>query len=90
MTFFTGVVRGLVRHPMRTGLTLSGISIGIAAIVALVGISRGFSKSWQTAMKTRGIDVVVSKMGSALIPKPFNASVRDRIALSPHIALLKR
>lgn len=86
MTFFTIVVRGLLRRPVRTGLTLVGIALGIAAVVALVGISRGFEKSWAMGMKSRGTDVVVSKMGSALAPKPFGASVRDRIAGLPHIA----
>jgi putative ABC transport system permease protein len=86
MTFFTIVARGLMRRPVRTGLTLVGISIGIAAVVALVGISRGFEQSWATGMKARGTDVVVSNMGSALAPKPFSASVRDRIARLPQIA----
>ncbi len=86
MTFFTVVTRGLIRRPVRTGLTILGISVGIAAVVALVGISRGFSKSWETGMKARGTDVVVSNMGSSLVPKPFNASVRDRIAHLPHVA----
>jgi putative ABC transport system permease protein len=86
MTFFTVVARGLIRRPVRTGLTILGISVGIAAVVALVGISRGFSKSWETGMKARGTDVVVSNMGSSLIPKPFSASVRDRIAHLPHVA----
>ena len=85
MTFFTVVTRGLIRRPVRTGLTILGISIGIAAVVALVGISRGFSKSWETGMKARGTDVVVSNMGSSLIPKPFDISVRDRIAHLPHV-----
>jgi putative ABC transport system permease protein len=80
MTFLTVVTRGLTRRPVRTGLTILGISVGIAAVVALVGISRGFSKSWKTGMKARGTDVVVSNMNSSLIPKPFSASVRDRIA----------
>jgi putative ABC transport system permease protein len=86
MTFFTIVVRGLMRRPVRTGLTLVGISIGIAAVVALVGISRGFEQSWATGMKARGTDVVVSNMGNALAPKPFSASVRDRIARLPQVA----
>ena len=86
MTFFTIVVRGLMRRPVRTGLTLVGISIGIAAVVALVGISRGVEQSWATGMKARGTDVVVSNMGSALAPKPFSASVRDRIARLPQVA----
>lgn len=86
MTFFTVVTRGLIRRPVRTGLTILGISVGIAAVVALVGISRGFSKSWETGMKARGTDVVVSNMGSSLIPKPFSALVCDRIAHLPLIA----
>jgi putative ABC transport system permease protein len=86
LTLFTVVTRGLIRRPVRTGLTILGIAVGIAAVVALVGISRGFSKSWETGMKARGTDVVVSNMGSSLIPKPFSISVRDRISQLPHVA----
>ncbi len=86
MTFFTIVFRGLMRRPVRTGLTLVGISIGIAAVVALVGISRGFEQSWSQGMKARGTDIVVSNMGSALAPKPFAAAVRDRVAAIPQVA----
>ena len=86
MTFFSIIARGLMRRPVRTGLTLVGISIGIAAVVALVGISRGFEQSWSQGMKARGTDVVVSNMGSALAPKPFSATVRDRIAGIPRVA----
>ena len=80
MTFFSVVIRGLVRRPVRTGLTLLGISIGIAAVVALVGLSRGFETSWSAGLKMRGTDMVVSSMGSALTPKPFSASVTAQIA----------
>lgn len=86
MTFLTVVFRGLWRRPVRTGLTLLGISIGIAAVVALVGISRGFETSWKEGAKQRGTDVVVSNMGSSLTPKPFSAGVRDKIAHLPHVA----
>jgi putative ABC transport system permease protein len=86
MTFFTVILRGLQRRPVRTGLTLVGISIGIAAVVALVGISRGFEQSWASGMRARGTDVVVSNMGSALAPKPFRSAVRDGIANLPQVA----
>lgn len=86
MTFFTIVRRGLLRRPVRTGLTLLGISIGIAAVVALVGISRGFEKSWSDGMKTRGTDIVVNSMGSSITPKPFDAAAADRIKQLPDIA----
>ena len=86
MTFFTVVLRGLMRRPVRTGLTLVGISIGIAALVALVGISRGFEKSWETGLTVRGTDVVVSNMSTALTPKPFSDSIRDRITQLPNVS----
>jgi putative ABC transport system permease protein len=79
MTFFTIVIRGLMRRPVRTGLTIIGIAIGIAAVVALVGISRGFEASWETGMKSRGTDIVVSSMRHALTPKPFSATVVGKI-----------
>lgn len=85
MTFFIVVLRGLLRRPVRTGLTLVGISIGIGAVVALVGMARGFETSWTDGMKTRGTDIVVNNMSSGLTPKPFPAEARDRIAKLPGI-----
>ena len=86
MNFLTVVIRGLTRRRTRTALTLLGISIGIAAVVALVGLSRGLNKSWAAGMKARGTDIVVSNMTSSLVPKAFNAAARDRIAHLPHVA----
>lgn len=86
MTFLVVILRGLLRRPVRTGLTLVGISVGIGAVVALVGMARGFETSWTAGMKSRGTDIVVNNMGSSLVPKPFPASVRDRIANLPGIA----
>jgi len=80
MTFFEVVTRSLKRRPVRTGLTLLGISIGIAAVVALIGLSRGLVTSWSSGMKSRGTDIVVSNMRGSLTPKPFPASTRDRIS----------
>lgn len=86
MTFSTIIVRGLLRRPVRTGLTLVGISIGIAAVVALVGIAQGFEKSWENGMKVRQTDIVVNTMGNSLAPKPFDEVVRDRVTAVPRIA----
>lgn len=86
MTWFTIVVRGLLRRPVRTGLTLLGIAIGIAAVVALVGIAWGFEKSWDKGFKARGTDVVVSNLGGGLVPSAFDAAVKERVARLPHVA----
>jgi putative ABC transport system permease protein len=85
MTFFAVVSRGLLRRPVRTGLTLVGIAIGIGAVVALVGLSRGLVASWSAGMKSRGTDIVVHNMRGSLTPKPFPAAVRDRIAHLPGV-----
>jgi putative ABC transport system permease protein len=86
MTFFEVVTRSLKRRPVRTGLTLLGISVGIAAVVALIGLSRGLVTSWSSGMKSRGTDIVVSNMRGSLTPKRFPASTRDRIANQPGVS----
>jgi putative ABC transport system permease protein len=86
MTFSTIVVRGLLRRPVRTGLTLVGISIGIAAVVALVGIASGYEKSMSKQLDAIGIDVVVSNMSGGFLPKVFDASLQGRIAKLPRVA----
>jgi putative ABC transport system permease protein len=86
MTFFDVVTRGLKRRPIRTGLTLLGISVGIAAVVALIGLSRGLVTSWTAGMKERRTEIVVHNMRGSLTPKPFSASTRDRIAHLPGVA----
>jgi putative ABC transport system permease protein len=86
MTFFNVVTRGLKRRPIRTSLTLLGISVGIAAVVALIGLSRGLVTSWTAGMKSRGTDIVVNNMRGSLTPKPFSASTRDRIAHLPGVS----
>lgn len=88
MTFFSLAFRGLRRRPVRTSLTLAGISLGIAAVVALVGISQGFEKSWDSGMEARGTDIVVNNMSTSLVPTPFPAEARDRIAALPGIAAI--
>ena len=86
MTFFTIVVRSLTRRPVRTGLTLVGISIGIAAVVGLVGLASGYEKSMQKQLDAIGIDVVVSNMSGGFLPKVFDASLQTRIARLPKVA----
>jgi putative ABC transport system permease protein len=86
MTFFDVVTRSLKRRQLRTSLTLLGIAVGIAAVVALIGLSRGLVSSWTSGMKSRGTDIVVANMRGSLTPKPFPASTGDRIAHRPGVA----
>lgn len=85
MSFFTIVLRSLSRRPVRTGLTLVGISIGIAAVVALVGLAWGYEKSITKQLDIIGIDIVVSNMDGGLMPKAFDVEIEDRIATLPNV-----
>jgi putative ABC transport system permease protein len=86
MTFFTIVFRDLWRRPLRTALTIVGIAIGIAAVVALVGMSAGYEKSIVKQLDAIGIDVIVSNMEGGILPKAFDESIRDQIAELPDVA----
>jgi len=86
MTFFTIVVRGLLRRPVRTALTLVGISIGIAAVVALVGMAWGYEKSITKQLDVIGIDLVVSNMSGGIMPKVYDESLKDKVAKLPRVA----
>lgn len=85
MTFFTIVSRSLTRRPVRTALTLVGISIGIAAVVALVGMAWGYEKSVGKQIDVIGIDAIVSNISGGLLPKAFDASLQDKVAALPGV-----
>jgi putative ABC transport system permease protein len=86
MTFLTIVTRSLTRRPVRTGLTLVGISIGIGAVVALVGMAQGYEKSIQNQLDVIGIDLVVSNMSEGIMPKLYDAALEEKIAAIPNVA----
>jgi putative ABC transport system permease protein len=85
MNFVQVIFRGLWRRPVRTGLTVLGIAIGIAAVVALVGMAAGYEKGVVNQLDAVGIDVVVSNMQGGIMPKVFAESVRDEIAALPGV-----
>lgn len=78
MTFWSLALRGLLRRRMRSLLTVTGIALGIAAVVALTAISWGFEHSWQEANDARGTDLLVTRATSEnTLPAPFDASLAD-------------
>lgn len=85
MTFLNIVIRDLWRRPIRTALTLAGISVGIAAVVALVGMSSGYEKSVVRQLEVIGIDVIVSNMEGGIMPKPFDENLRKQIDEIPGV-----
>lgn len=86
MNFLTIIVRGLWRRPVRTALTLAGISVGIAAVIALVGMSSGYEKSVDKQLEVIGIDIIVSNdLSGGVMPKPFDAGDEATVAALPEV-----
>ena len=47
-------LRALRRNPMRSGLTMLGIIIGVAAVIAMVAIGTGARSRWRPALRKSG------------------------------------
>ncbi|HBJ36331.1 MAG TPA: ABC transporter permease, partial [Planctomycetaceae bacterium] len=80
MWFITFIFANLVGRPARTLLTLTGIAIAVAAVVALLGVVRGFEKSLLDLYQGRGIDIMVQQAGrlqmtSSVLPESLGASI---------------
>ncbi|AMV38757.1 ABC transporter permease [Planctomyces sp. SH-PL62] len=57
------VLRNILGRPSRTILTVVGLGVGIAAVVMLTGISRGFERAMTAIYDARGIDLIVVRAG---------------------------
>ncbi|HJZ56528.1 MAG TPA: ABC transporter permease [Gemmataceae bacterium] len=59
MYFVTFILKNLTRRPVRTALTVLGLSVAIGSMVALLGISNNFVESVVSTFERRGVDLVV-------------------------------
>ena len=86
MRFFTFAFKNVLRRRFRTLLTIAGLGVAVGAVVALVGISRGFEQSFLNLYQGHGIDVVVVR---ARLVDPtassLDESLGDRIAALPQV-----
>lgn len=63
MGFFSLVLANIFGRITRSLLTISGMAVAICAVVALVGIARGFQQSLREIYESRGIDLLVLQAG---------------------------
>lgn len=87
MRFATVVCKNLLHRPTRSLLTLTGIAIGIAAVVALSSIAWGFQRSWERADAARGADLIVLKITTRdPMGAPFDAAMKEELLHLPNVA----
>jgi putative ABC transport system permease protein len=61
---FVSALRALRRNVLRAGLTVVGISIGVAAVITMVGIGQGAGESLQDSIRALGRNLLVIVPGS--------------------------
>ena len=91
MRFSTLIIRNLFRRRFRTALTVIGLSVGIASVVALLGIAWGFEKSFLRVYESKGIDLVVVRAGvSNRLSSNLDESLADRLKRVPGVKKVAR
>ncbi|MEW6189283.1 MAG: ABC transporter permease [Actinomycetota bacterium] len=65
MSFFTLIFKNLLRRKIRTFLTVLGISIGIATIIALGSVGEGLKESMGKILRVGGGDFIIAQSGTA-------------------------
>jgi ABC-type lipoprotein release transport system permease subunit len=83
--FLPGMARGLWRRRMRTGLTLLGISVGIAAIVALGALAEGMAYAMTEMWRASQMDLFAIEAGVDSDFSAIDERVGARIAARPDV-----
>src|SRR5580693_6058873 len=84
MHFATFQLKNLVRRKARSLLTMLGVTVAIATVVTLRGVSYGFERSFRANFERRGIDLIVVAAG---IPDQLRSDLDE--AIGPRIAQIQ-
>ncbi len=80
------IVRNLLRRRTRTALTLLGIAIGVAAVVALGAMAEGLIANWGSLLGGSGADLLVMQAGAwDASLSSLDQTLGDRLAALPDV-----
>jgi len=63
MTIFAVAYKNLKRKPVRTVLTVLGVSVAVAVLISLIGFDRGYQKSLTSDIDKMGYQLLVTAKG---------------------------
>lgn len=87
MRFTSLIIKNLTRRPIRTLLTLLAFATAVSAVVALLGIANGFTRSFAGVYQSHSVDIVVSRQGTAdRLSSSVDENVVDQIAAIPGVS----
>jgi putative ABC transport system permease protein len=86
MRFSTFVVKNIVRRRVRSSLTIIGMAVAVGAVVALVGISFGFERSFLAIYQHQKVDLIIQQAGvKQKLTSTLPESLGDKIAAIPGV-----
>lgn len=93
---FRLAARSIVRNKLRSFLTILGIVIGVAAVIAMVTVGQGSSRQVSASVEAMGSDVLVLRPGRREFgppgaggrARPFTQRDAEALALLPEVAAL--
>jgi putative ABC transport system permease protein len=89
MRFYQFVLKNIMQRKARSALTLIGVAIAVAAVVALVGIADGFERSFRALYEKHGVDLMVVRAGAAeRISSSLPEQVGEQIRQLPGVAVV--
>ena len=86
MRFYQFVLKNVFRRRVRSALTMTGMAMAVGTVVALVGISDGFKKSFVELYQNRGVDLIVSLRGLSQLNGVMPEAIYHDIAALPEVA----
>ena len=86
MRLITLVYRNITRRRIRSALTVMGMAVAVAAVVALVGIADGFKRSFLDMYRAHAVDVVVVRARVAdRMSSELDQSLAQKISALLHV-----
>ena len=80
MYFVSFIVKNLTRRPVRTALTVLGLSVAVGSMIALLGISHNVEATVAEGFERRGVDIVVMQGGVAdQLSSELDEKLLDRV-----------
>jgi putative ABC transport system permease protein len=93
---FRQTISSISSQKLRSFLTMFGIIWGIASVILLVGLGRGFSKQQKEQLKTIGVDLAIiwggrtsAQAGGYAAGRPIRLSVEDAELIKREAFLIK-
>lgn len=77
MRFMSIPVLNLKRRPIRSLLTITGLTVAVSSFIVLVGLSRGLEKAWLDNFIERGTHLLATRKGSVEV---LTASLKENLA----------